>query len=184
VSNWRRTFDSRPRSALDGFTLIELVVVIMILGVLSSVALPSLQGVSPKYQLRSAARTVSGQIHLAHSLASTVGEQYAIHYDTQERKLWIILPPGEEDDPDLAFEERDHLQPVVLPEHIQLERILLPDGSYEEGGAIDVVMDTKTFEGSHIVYLRNQEDALIAVKFNSLLGIVDYSSEEEEFASY
>ncbi len=179
-----QTVSRRRQGQRDGFTLIELVVVIMILGVLSSVTLPSLQGVSPKYRLRAAARSVSSQIHLVHSLASTIGKQYALHYNLEDRYLWIVLPPGEEDDPDLALEDREHLGRVLMPDHVQIERVILPDGSYEDSSQIDVIVDTKTSEGSHIVYLRNEDESLICVKFNALLGIVDYSSEEEEFAEY
>ena len=167
-----------------GFTLIELVVVIAIMGVLFSVVLPSLDGVSPKYRLRAAAREVGSEIHQVRSLAAGTGRTYALHYDLDDNKMWIILPPVEGEDPDQPLDERERLTTLDLPDQVTIEEVVLAGGSRVSRGEVDIVIDSLGNEGSHIVYLRNTEDSLIAVKFNALLGFVDYFRDEVDFERY
>jgi type II secretory pathway pseudopilin PulG len=86
--------------------MIELIVVVTILGLLASVVVPNLDGISPKYRLRSAARTIGQNIGWARSLGGGVGDEYVLRYDLGESTFSIILPPGIDEDPDLDVDGR------------------------------------------------------------------------------
>jgi len=168
-----------------GFTLIELIVVVTILGIISAVVVPQLGNISPRYRLRAAARIVGSQISWTRSMAGATGEEYAMRYDLDARTLWSILPPEEDDDPDLDIDERVALEKIVLPDRIEIAEVRFPDGDKEEGsGVAEVIFDAHGNEGSHIVVLRNEEESMISVKFSSLIGTVDFFAGEAEFEDY
>ena len=162
----------------------EVIVVVSILGIVFAIAFPALESLSPKYSLRSTARQIGTQINFCRSSAGGAGKTYYLHYDLDEQLCWIILPPTKEQDPDLELEERDRTDVMKLSRFVEVEAIVLPDGSEVDDGQLDLQFDPLGFDGSHIVYLRNVDNGFIAVKFNAILGVVDYFSEKVDFEEF
>ncbi len=172
------------RARKAGFTLMELVVVIAILGILFGTAIPRLEHISPKYRLRAGARGLGSQINWLRNLSAGTGASYFLHYEPENNSYWVILPPREEEDPDMALEERQTLEPLRLPRNIFVSALWLPNGSNVADESADIHFDPYGHEGSHIIYLRNEVGGLICLKFNALLGIVDYFDTEETFPQF
>ncbi|MGE4601304.1 MAG: prepilin-type N-terminal cleavage/methylation domain-containing protein [Planctomycetota bacterium] len=164
----------KRRSTDSGFTLIELIVVITILAVLASYTLPNLDNFSPKYRLRSAARTVGQTVGWARSLGGGLGKEYVVRYNLDENTITIILPPGDDEDPDLDIDSREDLGAESLPIGIEIDRILHADGDKDEFGIVDIILDEYGSSGTHIAVLTNENEASIAVSFRAILGTVEY----------
>ena len=158
----------------SGFTLIELIVVITILAVLASYTLPNLDNFSPKYRLRSAARTVGQTVGWARSLGGGLGKEYVVRYNLDENTITIILPPADDEDPDLDIDSREDLGAESLPIGIEIDRILHADGDKDEFGIVDIILDEYGSSGTHIAVLTNENEASIAVSFRAILGTVEY----------
>ncbi|MEE2890104.1 MAG: prepilin-type N-terminal cleavage/methylation domain-containing protein, partial [Planctomycetota bacterium] len=156
------------------FTLIELIVVITVLAVLASYTLPNLDNFSPKYRLRAAARTVGQTVGWARSLGGGLGEEYVVRYDLDENTITIILPPAEDEDPDLDIDLREDLGAEMMPIGIEIHRILHADGNNDQFGIVDIVLDEYGSSGTHIAILTNEIEESIAVSFQAILGTVDY----------
>lgn len=167
-----------------GFTLIELIVVISILGILTAFTMPSLTDISPKYRLRSGARELGAQIGWTRSLAVGAEEEYALRYDLDAGNFWVVLPPGPEDDPDIDIDEREPLEKRDLPDRIRIVEVRFPGGANIDSGVADVYFDAFGNQGSHIILLENEDEVRISVKFNALIGVVDYFSEEIDFEEF
>lgn len=67
-----------------GFTLVELTVVVILIGVMLSVVLPEMRGTYEDALLRKTARTLVSACSLAHSQAITTGRQARLHLDAKK----------------------------------------------------------------------------------------------------
>jgi prepilin-type N-terminal cleavage/methylation domain-containing protein len=83
-----------------GFTLLELLAVMALLGLVLFFVVPRLDNISPKTRLRSAARKIGSTMELAQGQAIATGKEYVLAYDVSKGTFWIILPPP--DDPNAA----------------------------------------------------------------------------------
>jgi len=62
-----------------GFSLVELAITILVLGLLFSFSIPAFHSLSASYQLRGAAENVAGQLRLAREKAIATGAEQPIH---------------------------------------------------------------------------------------------------------
>jgi type II secretion system protein H len=74
-----------------GFTLIEIVVVMVIIAVMFAVALPSLRGMNEQNQLRSSAREMVSLMKYARSEAVFGERMTEVFLDTTKRQYWLDL---------------------------------------------------------------------------------------------
>ena len=68
-----RSFKKRFSSSQSGFTLVELIVVVVIIGILSSIAIPSFQNATKKARQRGAAAQISTYIKAAQAFYTEYG---------------------------------------------------------------------------------------------------------------
>src|SRR5689334_5597998 len=91
------------RSSHSGFTLVEMAVTLLILGLVLTFAIPGFQKMNQTFQLQGATQNVAAQIRLAREKALATGipqpvhfvtsTQYHIHYPSGISTQWT-LPTG------------------------------------------------------------------------------------------
>jgi prepilin-type N-terminal cleavage/methylation domain-containing protein len=165
-----------------GFTLVELILTLVVVGLILALAVPNLDKLTPKYALRAAAREVGSTIDFARGSAAGKGRRYAIRYDCSNGAYGLYGPPGEED----AQLEGPWRLAIVgrmrfLPSGVHFRRILSQTGEAVERGEAWVRFDPLSLEGSHIVYLENDNGKRFSVKYNALLGSSDFAETWVEF---
>jgi prepilin-type N-terminal cleavage/methylation domain-containing protein len=80
-----------------GFTLAEIAVVLLLLGILLSVALPRFEGVGESEKLKTAARRLAGMVVESHSEAATKSRPFFLCLDLDEQRAWLsTVRPGRE----------------------------------------------------------------------------------------
>ncbi len=82
------------RYQIKGFTLIEVVLVIAILGLLSTVAVPNFKNTLAKYKLEMAAKELAQNIQLAQQKAITRGNICKIVLDLHKKDNYMVLSGG------------------------------------------------------------------------------------------
>src|SRR6478672_5841819 len=81
------------RSREAGFTLLELLAVVALLGLVLFFVLPNLDNLTPRARLKSAARRIGTTMELAQGEAISSGKEFVLAYDLSKGTYWVILPP-------------------------------------------------------------------------------------------
>lgn len=68
------------RSCSRGFTLVEMAVSILVLGLLFAFSIPAYQNISASYQLKGATENVAAQLRLAREKAIATGMEQPMHF--------------------------------------------------------------------------------------------------------
>jgi prepilin-type N-terminal cleavage/methylation domain-containing protein len=84
---------SRARSA-SGFTLLELLVVVVILGVILLAAIPSISRYLPRYRLESVTNTLAQAARIARHSAVTNHANHIVRFWTDDTKSVLASPPS------------------------------------------------------------------------------------------
>ena len=164
-----------------GFTFIELILVMAVIGILFSISIMSLKGMTPKYRLRSAARGLGSAIEQTRLIAVSRAEWIGIHYvfdppptaaNAEPRPYYQIIAPGEYRDQPL--EERPLLSKKELPPGVSFRHILLASNQAVDVGTWDILFSPNGNTGSHIVVLEGHEERVQSLKFNAITGLIDF----------
>jgi prepilin-type N-terminal cleavage/methylation domain-containing protein len=178
-----RGASAREERGSAGFTLVELVVVLVIVGVMLAFVVPSLDRLSPKYTLRAAVRDVGSIIDLARGTSVTKNRRTAIQYYIANNAYRMFGPPDQEQQEGQGPGPW-HLWPAgslrTLPKGVHF-RAVQPIGEAVNRTELAVRFDPLSTEGSHIVYLENDEGKLWSIKYNALLGVADCVEGEAVF---
>jgi len=68
------------RSSMRGFSLVEMAIVVLVMGMLLTFAIPSFRSLSDSYQLRGTAENIAGQFRLAREKAIGTGADQQLQF--------------------------------------------------------------------------------------------------------
>ena len=172
---------SRPDRA--GFTLIELVLVVLIMGVIVGIAATRLDFMIPKYRLRGAARDVASVLKQGKARAAAQGKDIYFEADLSQGRYWLLVPfPKLEagDDPKQVEGRPLEYQPVFdrsLPEGVHFTDVILGEKEKMTSGRIRVRLSSFGASSHVILNLQNDDNKTIALRLNGFTGMIAYSDE-------
>jgi prepilin-type N-terminal cleavage/methylation domain-containing protein len=170
-----------------GFTLIELMMVILILGIIATVVGPNIDRISPKYSLRAGAREIASTVEHCRSQSALTGETYSIVYELDQQEYWVLLPVKLDEYGQPREEDREPIQPPrVVPRGVKIVSVITSDNEDHEDGEVQIDFSPYGSTGSHIVLLQYGEDEemRIWVRANALLGFTTFHYNEVFFSRY
>ena len=168
------------RAARQGFTLIELVVVVLIMGLVMGLAATRLDFLVPKYRIRAAARDVASVLKQGKARAAAQGKDVYFEVDLGQGRYWLLAPfPKPEEPGDQRPVESRPLvyEPVFvrqLPEGVQFIDVILGDKEKVTSGRARVRLSAFGASSHVILNLVNGDDVIIAVKMNGFTGLVSF----------
>ena len=121
----------RRSNSAGAYTLLELMVVIIVIGIVTGVVVPSLQGSTGSVRLEAAARQLSDLMGYCYQSAVTTSRTHALLIDADGRHIRIAAEPGGpppkegEGQQDKDSSSTEEWEPVELP---SADASLLPEG--------------------------------------------------------
>lgn len=164
----------------QGFTFLEMVVILGLIALLVTFSIPSLEGLAPKYRLRTAARRIASQLEYVRVAAISRERWMGLRYGFEgsgadDRPYYQVIPPAPDDDPHQPVEERQLQSKKALPPGVVFARVVLSDSRTFDRDTVDVFFSPTGNVGSHIVILEGQNDRVVSLKFNCITGILEFS---------
>lgn len=135
----------RKTKSSKGFTLIELMIVAVAIGIISAIAIPRFGKVMTRLKLKTTARNVISTLRLARSNAVSQKRPFGVHFDVNSNQYVFF-----EDKVNLSsstYEAGDSvIKTVTLPEDVNFGYanfnngavIFFPNGSASSSGMVDL----------------------------------------------
>jgi len=172
-------------SRRGGFTLIELIAVVVIVGVMVALAATQLDFLVPKYRLRAAAREVAASLKLAQARAASTGKDVYMEMDLSAGRYWLLVafPKEKEEGQSEAGSRGMEYQPLFersLPEGVEFWDVVFGPKEKADRGRTRTRLSPFGSSSHVIVNLRNKEDRHAAVRFNGFTGYVSFYEERKD----
>lgn len=162
----------------------ELIIVLVVVGMLFGVAVPRMERLSPKYSLRAEARGIASKLEYVRSTAVFQQKTYGVRYYVGYNAYQLVFPPPA-GDADLPYEDWETSSMTRLDAMVKIRGVVLADNSFHGSEAsVDVLIDPLGISGSHVVILEDIDGRVLSVKFNALMGTVDFYAAEVGFARF
>jgi prepilin-type N-terminal cleavage/methylation domain-containing protein len=169
-------FHLQQRARRHGFTLVELMVTIVILGLMAGIVSISWERLLPGESLKSAVRVLSSRIHEARTEAIARSMDFRIMYDLENHAYWLQLPYSEEGRYEPNHEDRRNVYYTELPKDLRFDSITI-DGVEYSGGPdpVFVRFDPLGASNAHtIVLYQTNRDRYHTIEVLGLTGAIRF----------
>jgi len=178
---------SAGRRREAGFTLVELVVVIVLIGLMAMITVTKLDFLVPKYRLRGAARDVGSVLGLGKAHAASNGKDVYFEVDLSRGEYWLLAPfpkqeVGDDVNTDVSARPLEY-QPIFqrsLPDGVQFTDAVLGDKDKTTEGRSRARLSALGSSSHIILNLRNDEGNEISLKMNGFTGVISYADGRQE----
>jgi prepilin-type N-terminal cleavage/methylation domain-containing protein len=155
-----------------GFSLIELVIVLVLISLSVALVAPSLSRFAKRVELKAAAQKISGILRYFRSESIQKGKVYQVQFDADRREVRVqaLEEEGEGDKEDEVAKVLK--KSYFLPEGIQMKEVKIPSAEFpSDVPAIEFYPNGGSNGGSVILEAEEQKGYRIRVQF--LTGIVE-----------
>jgi len=156
-----------------GFTLIEITVVVILVGMVVSMAVVRLDSALPSTRTESAARQILATLDLARTTAIGKAAPYEVEFDFREQRYGIRIPFDEEGRRIANKEDRKILTWNDLDEGIIMKSIYDPTGQRIDDGIYILTFDTQgaATDLSLLLGLEDNDEYELTIRLLALTGI-------------
>ncbi len=153
-----------------GFTLIELVIVLILMSLSAALVMPSLARVSGTLELKSGAKKIAAILRYCRSEAVQKGKVQQVLFDTERRELRVT-----QESPDIKKEEQNKTsapKTYPIPGGIQIKEVKTGSGPGPGETPVVEFYPNGGSNGASIVLERENQKSL-RIKVHFLTGIVE-----------
>lgn len=169
------TIPGHPLSSL-GFTLLELLVVLVIISLMSALLVPNMAGSLSSMDLKTAAKKTSAALRYAQSRAVSEKTTCAVCFDFNKRALFILTVAKSPNDTGMEHSGGDTAKPkkqktYFLPDGIRLEKGVSSTGEMDSGLFRIYFFPAGGSSGGEVI-LTNDRGKQYSVSVDFITGVV------------
>jgi prepilin-type N-terminal cleavage/methylation domain-containing protein len=167
----------------DGFTFVEMLVVLFVLSLMTAMVVVNLDGITARSELSAAGRDLGNKMVFLRDLSLMHSSEYTLEVDLDGQRWRSYWNPTETDIPD-EDERREAVEPddldwYELRRGITIEEIAFGRSDTETGDVVALTFSEKgeLFPSGFVAYLRHEslgDDDGLSVEVSGLTGIVSY----------
>lgn len=150
-----------------GFTLVELMIVIAVIAVLTTISVPSLFHNVADYKLNGTVRAIFATLQYARMCAASAGKEYRVRFYLDNNPQGYRLEQGNNFSGSDSWVARRDYHP--LPEQVRINHATDYQGTHQSGTSI-IAFNPQGTASSGGVYLKNSLGKLRSVKVSSTTG--------------
>ena len=158
----------------SGFTLIEMMAVILLVSIFATIAIMNVDSLLPYYNMRQSARQVGDILRRARFYAKHHSRDMKIMYDFDNGVCWIV--PAE-----AVFDKSDPqkfaLQTYRLPDGMSFDKIVFADDSSVETDIHSVRVTAGGLVEPHYIHIKAPDDRRYTVMVRMMAGAVEYADD-------
>jgi prepilin-type N-terminal cleavage/methylation domain-containing protein len=170
------------RGRSGGFTLIEMLAVVIIVAVMMLVAVGRMDFLLPEYRLRSAARELGALMKQGRARAAATGKDVYLVIDLSRDSYHLLVAIQQEAEEDLEEGEEpvflyEPAFPTTLPEGVDLVDVIFGGRNKVAEGTARVRFSALGASSHTIVNFKEQGGDELAVKLNGFTGHLSFYGE-------
>ena len=171
-----RSKGDQPPSASAGFTLIELTLVILVIGIVSALVLPRFGGLIDRQQMRRSVNVGRGMVRQLHAKAALTKRIDRLTFDLEGQQITVChlqsLSPGEGGAAACVADTSREMRGYVLPQAVRLVDVVSASGEkISEGTAMTHFHPTGLAEPC-VVHLQTPDETHVTLFIEALAGRV------------
>jgi prepilin-type N-terminal cleavage/methylation domain-containing protein len=159
-----------------GYTLIELIVVIVMIGIVLAFAAPRLRHALLNDPLKAVARKMVGVIHNLRNEAVRERQAYRLHFDLNANRFWITSASMTGDGKALAQEEA-----APLPADVRIRDVWIKGEGKIAEGQVPILFTPRGYTQMSAVHLRSQDGREITLELSPFISKVNVLDRYVEF---
>lgn len=170
-----------------GFTLLELLVVMLLLGLMFTYAILNIDLLVPSSRLDKAARDIGGMLTRLRGMAVFHGRSHFLEYDLDEHRYRAIRPSSLAEQ-DAGADELIFTEWFDLPRRVRFQDLMFNVRERETNGQWEVEFTPAGEVIGHLVHLisddiANEERNRFTVELNSITGLVTYTRSDRDYGA-
>jgi prepilin-type N-terminal cleavage/methylation domain-containing protein len=152
LNSGRQTNGSRN---MRGYTLMELIVVIALLGIMIGFSIPRFHDTLYLDETRKASRWIIGKVHALREAAIQKQKQYILHIDLDTNRIW-------DTEGSMSEESRDEaaLDAQALPGDIEIVDVEFPIGGKISAGRADITFYKSGYSDKALIHIQDDDEQL------------------------